>query len=356
MGGQSLADLAERYGLRLQGPPELAVHGVCTLSPGKPGHLGFLSNPKYRSQLSATAASAVVVSARDAAVCALPALVADDPYLAFARIAKLFDPAPPLRPGRHPTAFVATDAEVDEDAEIGAFAVVESCARVGRGALVGPHSVVSAGAVIGDGTRLEGRNWVGPRCEIGARGRLNAGSVIGARGFGLAPTPQGWEEVPQLGRVVIGDDVEVGANTCIDRGAIDDTVIGHGVKLDNLIQIAHNVRIGDHTAIAACSAIAGSTVIGRRCLIGGAVGIAGHLHIGDQVIILARAMVTHSLPEKGTYGSGLPVAPAREWRRQVAHIRRLDRFDQRLKAVESSQGITPPDPDASGDDTFRDTP
>jgi UDP-3-O-[3-hydroxymyristoyl] glucosamine N-acyltransferase len=350
MGETTLAELAAQHGLRLQGG-DLAIRGVCTLMPGQPGHLGFLANPKYRSQLAATAARAVVLSERDAAAATMPVLVAPDPYLAFARIARRFDPLPPLRPGRHPTAWVADAAEVSAEAEIGAFAVIESGARIGAGVYIGPHSTVGSGAVIGEGSRLEGRNWVGPRCEIGARARLNAGCVIGARGFGLAPTPQGWEEVPQLGRVILGDDVEVGANTCIDRGAIDDTVIDNGVKLDNLIQIAHNVRIGEHTAVAAGTGIAGSTVIGRRCLIGGAVGIAGHLNIGDEVVILARAMVTHSLPEKGVYGSGLPVAPAREWRRQVAHIRRLDRFDQRLRALAAAQGLTEPEQDATGTDT-----
>ena len=172
--------------------------------------------------------------------------------------------------------------------------------------------------------------------------------MIGARGFGLAPTPQGWEEVPQLGAVQIGDDVEVGANTCIDRGALEDTVIGDGVKLDNLIQIAHNVRIGAHTAVAANTGIAGSTRIGSRCLIGGAVGIAGHIEIADGVVVLARAMVTHSLTEKGVYGSGLPVDEARSWRRQVAHIRRLDRWEARLKRVERQMDL--PDEDAEGAD------
>jgi UDP-3-O-[3-hydroxymyristoyl] glucosamine N-acyltransferase len=351
MGEISLAELAAQHGLGLQGRGDVPIRGVCTLSPGRPGHLGFLANPKYRSQLASSAAAAVVLGERDAAASPLPALIAKDPYLAFARIARRFDPVPPPRPGRHPSAFVAEDATVAADAEVGAFAVIESGARVGSAAVIGAHSHVGAAASIGDGSRLEGRNWIGPRCVIGARARLNAGCVIGARGFGLAPTPQGWEEVPQLGRVIIGDDVEVGANTCIDRGAIEDTVIGNGVKLDNLIQIAHNVVIGEHTAIAAHTAIAGSTVIGRRCLIGGAVGIAGHLVIGDDVVILARAMVTHSLPEKGSYGSGLPIAPAREWRRQVAHIRRLDKYDQRLRALMSAQGIDDAGQDASGTDT-----
>ena len=343
-----LSALAEQFSLRMQGGSDPVIDGVCTLSPGRPGGLSFLANPKYRKALATTRASAVVVGERDAAAAAVPVLVAPDPYLAYARIARLFDPEPVGCPGVHASAVIAADAEIDPSVEIGPLVVVEARARIGAGARIGPHSVVGADAVIGAGTRLEGRNWIGPRCRIGARGRLNAGCVIGARGFGLAPTPQGWEEVPQLGAVVVGDDVEIGANTCIDRGALDDTVIGDGVKLDNLIQIAHNVTIGAHTAVAANTGIAGSTRIGARCLIGGAVGIAGHLEIADGVVVLARAMVTHSLTEKGVYGSGLPIDEARSWRRQVAHIRRLDRWEARLKRVERQMDL--PDDGAEGVD------
>lgn len=343
-----LSALAERFSLRRQGETDPLIEGVCTLTPGKPGGIGFLANPQYRKALAASAASAVVVSERDAEVAPMPVLVAADPYLAFARIAALFDPTPATVPGIHPSAVIGAGSSIDETAEIGPLVVVEPGAHIGAGAYVGAHSVVGRDAVIGAETRLEGRNWVGARSQVGARCRLNAGCVIGARGFGLAPTPQGWEEVPQLGRVVIGNDVEVGANTCIDRGAIDDTVISDGVKLDNLIQIAHNVHIGAHTAVAAKTGIAGSTRIGARCLIGGAVGIAGHLTIVDDVVVLARAMVTHSLMEKGAYGSGLPVADARSWRRQVAHIRRLDRWEARLKRVERQRDLPDDDGEPRG--------
>lgn len=339
MTGETLSALAARFDLQVQGDGEIRIVGVCTLTPGLPGHIGFLANPKYRSQLAATRAAAVVVSQRDAAAATQPVLIARDPYLAFARIARLFDHQAVVVPGCHPSAVVADDAEIDASAEIGPLVVIESGARIAAGVHVGAHSFVGARAVVGAESRLEGRNWIGPRCVIGARARLNPGCVIGGRGFGLAPTPTGWEEVPQLGRVVVGNDVEIGAHTCIDRGAIDDTVIGDGVKLDNLIQVAHNVRIGAHTAIAANTGIAGSTIIGERCLIGGAVGIAGHLTIGDDVVVLARAMVTHSLPEKGAYGSGLPVGPAREWRKQVARFRRLGGLEVRLRQLEAAQGL-----------------
>lgn len=307
--------------------------------PGHPGRLSFLANPKYRSALADTAASVVVVGGRDAETVRGTALVARDPYLAFARISALFDVQPACVPGIHPTAVVDATARVDPDAEIGPLVVIDAGATIGAGARIAAHSHVGLNVVIGEGTRLEGRNWIGPNCIVGARCRLNAGCVIGARGFGLAPTPDGWEEVPQLGRVVIGDDVEIGANACVDRGAIDDTVIESGAKLDDLVMVAHNCRIGARTAIAAQTGMAGSTTIGARCLIGGAVGISGHLTIGDDVVLLGRSMVTHSLPEKGTYGSGWPVVPAREWRKQVARMRRLDRTEAKIKRLEARLGL-----------------
>ncbi|WP_029891559.1 UDP-3-O-(3-hydroxymyristoyl)glucosamine N-acyltransferase [Polycyclovorans algicola] len=333
------AQLAHRFELTLRGDGQTEVTGVCTLTPGHPGRLSFLANPKYRSALADTAASVVVVGVRDAETVRGTALVARDPYLAFARISALFDVQPACVPGIHPTAVVDATARVDPDAEIGPLVVIDAGATIGAGARIAAHSHVGLNVVIGEGTRLEGRNWIGPNCIVGARCRLNAGCVIGARGFGLAPTPDGWEEVPQLGRVVIGDDVEIGANACVDRGAIDDTVIESGAKLDDLVMVAHNCRIGARTAIAAQTGMAGSTNIGARCLIGGAVGISGHLTIGDDVVLLGRSMVTHSLPEKGTYGSGWPVVPAREWRKQVARMRRLDRTEAKIKRLEARLGL-----------------
>lgn len=333
------AQLAHRFELTLRGDGQAEVTGVCTLTPGHPGRLSFLANPKYRSALADTAASVVVVGVRDAETVRGTALVARDPYLAFARISALFDVQPACVPGIHPTAVVDATARVDPDAEIGPLVVIDAGATIGAGARIAAHSHVGLNVVIGEGTRLEGRNWIGPNCIVGARCRLNAGCVIGARGFGLAPTPDGWEEVPQLGRVVIGDDVEIGANACVDRGAIDDTVIESGAKLDDLVMVAHNCRIGARTAIAAQTGMAGSTNIGARCLIGGAVGISGHLTIGDDVVLLGRSMVTHSLPEKGTYGSGWPVVPAREWRKQVARMRRLDRTEAKIKRLEARLGL-----------------
>jgi UDP-3-O-[3-hydroxymyristoyl] glucosamine N-acyltransferase len=332
----TLADLAQRFGLELKGDGAIEVRGVCTLAPGEGGCIAFLANPKYRAQLGATRASVVILAPKDLAELKTAGLVARDPYLAFARIARLFDPAAEWRPGVHARAVIAPDARVDASAWIG------------------PGCVVEAGAVIGAATRLEANVWIGPRVRIGARCRINPGAVVGGRGFGLARGPSGWEEVPQLGGVIVGDEVEIGSNTCIDRGAIGDTLIGDGVKLDNLIQIAHNVTIGAQTAIAACVGIAGSTRIGARCMIGGACGITGHIEIVDDVVILARTMVTQSLTKKGVYGSGLPVQEAREWRRTVARVHRLQRYEARLRAVEKHLNITSKDEGDERDDGSQD--
>jgi UDP-3-O-[3-hydroxymyristoyl] glucosamine N-acyltransferase len=351
----TLAELAQRFGLELKGDGGISVGGVCTLQPGEPGCIAFLANPKYRSQLGDTLASAVILGRKDVPGLKAAGLVAADPYLAFARIAKLFDTARDFAAGVHPSATVAAGASIEASAHVGAQAVIETGAHIASGAFVGPGCVVGEGSVVGAGTRLEARVWIGPRVRIGERCRFNPGAVIGGRGFGLARGPAGWEEVPQLGGVVIGNDVEVGSNTCIDRGAIGDTVIEDGVKLDNLIQVAHNVRIGAQTAIAANVGIAGSTRIGRRCMIGGGAGFNGHIEIADDVIVLGYAMVTESLPKKGVYGSGLPVQGARDWRKSVARIHRLGHLDERLKAIEKHLKLEHRDdadePDNAGEDS-----
>ncbi len=335
----TLGDIAQRFGLPLSGDAATPVSGVCGLSPGKPGCLSFLSNPRLRGELRGTGAAVVIVAPRDAELLVTPGLVAADPYLAYARIAALFDPDREFVPGVHPAAVVAADVRLGEGVGIAPGAVIESGAQLGDAVYVGPGSVVGRDAVLGRGTRLAARVTIGPRVTIGERCQIQPGAVVGSRGFGNARGPNGWEEVPQLGSVIVGTDVDIGANTCIDRGAIDDTVIEDGVRLDNLIQIAHNCRIGAHTAIAACTGIAGSTTVGRRCMIGGAAGINGHIEIADDVVILGRAMVTNSIRQKGIYGSGLPLSEAREWRRTVGRIRRLDRFEQRLQQVEQQLRI-----------------
>ncbi len=335
----TLGELAQRFGLELVGDASALIGGVCTLSPGHEGQIGFLANPRYRSTLGQTRASAVIVGRKDATALSGNGLVARDPYYAFAQVARLFDASKDFAPGIHPTAVVAVDAQIGEGVHVGPLAVIEGGAIVGAHSHVGPACFIGAGATLGAACRLEARVHLNAGVTLGERVQIQPGAVIGSRGFGNVMGPKGWEEVPQLGSVVIGNDVEIGANTTIDRGAIDDTVIGNGVRLDNLIMIAHNCRIGDHTAIAAMTGIAGSTRVGSRCMIGGAVGINGHIEIGDDVIILGRAMVTQSLPDKGVYGSGLPIAPAKDWRKTVARVRRLGKLEDRVRAVEQHVGI-----------------
>lgn len=339
MSQHTLGDLAATFGLEVRGDPATQITGVCTLSPGKAGGLSFLSNPRYRSQLAATAAAAVVIGQKDAVDFIGNGLVARDPYLAYARIAQLFDDSRVFEPGIAATAVVAASAQISPGVFVGPNTVIGERARVAVGSFIGPGCVIGRDVSVGEASRLIAQVHVGDRVQLGRRCLVQPGAVIGSRGFGNAMGPKGWEEVPQLGSVLIGDDVEIGAGTCIDRGAIEDTVIANGVRLDNLIQVAHNCHIGEHTAIAACVGIAGSTRIGARCMIGGAVGISGHLVIGDDVVILGMAMVVKSLPRKGVYGSGVPVAEARDWRKQIARMRRLEHTESRLKALEQQLGI-----------------
>ncbi|MCI0749535.1 MAG: UDP-3-O-(3-hydroxymyristoyl)glucosamine N-acyltransferase [Nevskiales bacterium] len=335
----TLGDLAQRYALKLTGDPAVEIRGVCALEPGQAGKLSFLFNARRRSLLEATRAAAVVLSPGDAAGFRGNALIAPDPHLAFARIAALFDTADAFIPGVHPDAVIAPGIKIPASSHVAAQCVIEAGVEIGAHTFMGPGSVIRRGARIGDRSRLEARVYLGPGVQLGMRCRIQPGAVIGSRGFGLVRGAQGWEEVPQLGSVRIGDDVEVGANTTIDRGTLDDTVLENGVKLDNQIHIAHNVHIGAHTAVAACVGVAGSTRIGARCMIGGAAVLADHIEIGDDVVVQGYAMVTKSLKGPGQYGSGLPVQPAREWRRSIARLHRLERFVERLVVVERRLGI-----------------
>ncbi|MGH8504904.1 MAG: UDP-3-O-(3-hydroxymyristoyl)glucosamine N-acyltransferase [Stenotrophobium sp.] len=335
----TLGEIAQRFGCELRGSAETPIAGVCGLAPGKPGCITFLNNPKLRSQLAATLAAAVIVGPRDAPALAGNGLIAQDPYLAYARIAALFDRSRRFEPGVHASAVVAATAQIGADSCIGANAVIGEGAQIGAGSFIGPGCVIGDRARVGEQARLVANISIGHDVRIGKRCSCQPGAVIGSRGFGNALGPKGWEEVPQLGTVVIGDDVEVGANTTIDRGAIEDTIIEDNVRLDNLIQIAHNVQIGAHTAIAACTGIAGSTRVGARCMIGGAAVINGHIEIADDVVVMGYAMVTKSLRVKGVYGSGMPADHAREWRKQIARVRRLEHTEARLRKMEQHLGI-----------------
>ncbi len=319
----SLGELAVRFGLELAGDPEIRVSHVATLSQATPGSVSFLANPKYRRSLATTRAGAVVLSAADAVGSPVAALIAANPYLSYARIAEVLYPESAALPGVHPSAVISARARVAVSASVGPLAVIEDDAEIGERAVVGPGCVVQRGARVGADTRLVASVNLYPGVSLGARGLVHAGAVIGADGFGFAPDRGTWFKVPQVGSVRIGDDVEIGANTTIDRGAIGDTVVEHGAKLDNQIQVGHNVTIGAHTAIAACTGISGSTTIGQRCLIGGMVGFAGHLNIADDVMITGCSLVSASIRESGSYSSGMPAVPTRAWRRMVAHFRRF---------------------------------
>ncbi|MBH3386462.1 UDP-3-O-(3-hydroxymyristoyl)glucosamine N-acyltransferase [Pseudomonas juntendi] len=330
----TLGQLAEALGATLKGPEALQITGLATLQEAGPGQLTFLANPQYRKYLDNCQAGAVLLKAADAESFAGNALVVADPYLAYARISHLFDPKPKAVAGIHPSAVVAEDAQVDASASIGPFAVIESGARIGANVSIGAHCFIGARCVVGEG------GWLAPRVTlyhdvtIGKRVVIQSGAVIGGEGFGFANEKGIWRKIAQIGGVTIGDDVEIGVNTAVDRGALSDTRIGDGVKLDNQIQIAHNVQIGDHTAMAACVGISGSTRIGKHCMLAGGVGLVGHIDVCDNVFISGMTMVTRSITEPGSYSSGTAMQPLADWRKSAARIRHLDDMAKRLQQLE----------------------
>jgi UDP-3-O-[3-hydroxymyristoyl] glucosamine N-acyltransferase len=326
--------LARRLNAELRGDGHVAVRHVDTLLNADEGSLCFFADSKYAEQLAGTRAAAVILAEKYLPLCPVAALVTPNPYLAYAEAARLLHPQPEVTGGCHPSAVVDRSARVDASAWVGPTAVVEDGAEIGPRVFVGPGCIIGAGCRIGADSRLVARVTLCARTQVGERVLLHPGAVIGREGFGFAKEGDRWVRIPQLGRVVLEDDVEIGANTTVDRGALEDTVIATGAKLDNLIQIGHNCRVGQNTAMAACSGISGSTQIGRNCTIGGAVGMAGHLTIGDGVHFTGMAMVTRSFTEPGLYSSGIPAMPSAEWRRNVARFRRLDDLARRLKRLE----------------------
>lgn len=330
----TLGQLAETLGATLQGAESVAITGLATLQEAGPGELSFLANPQYRKYLDGCSAAAVLLKAADAEGFQGNALIVPDPYLAYARLSHLFDPKPKAVAGVHPSAVVADDALVDATASIGPFVVIEQGARIGPAVTIGAHCVIGARCVIGEG------GWLAPRVTlyhdvtIGKRVVIQSGAVLGGEGFGFANEKGVWRKIAQIGGVRLGDDVEVGVNTAIDRGALSDTVIGDGVKLDNQIQIAHNVQVGDHTAMAACVGISGSTRIGKHCTIAGGVGMVGHIDVCDNVFVSGMTMVTRSITEPGGYSSGTAMQPLADWRKSAARIRQLDDMSKRLVQLE----------------------
>ena len=330
----TLAELAQQFQARLRGDGATLIRNVASLETAGPADIAFVSNPAYRKFLGTTHAAALILSESDAADYPGNALISSNPHLCFARIATLLNPPPAFPAGLHPSAVIDSTARIAASAWVGPQTVIEAEAVIEDHVFIGPGCVVGQAARIGAGTRLVSRVTMAHACVIGRRCWVHPGAVIGSDGFGYAKDGERWEKVPQLGRVVIGDDVEIGANTTIDRGALGDTVIADGVKLDNLVQIAHNVQIGEHSALAGCVGVAGSAVIGKRCAIGGQVGIAGHLTIADDVQVLGTSLVSTSLTHAGVYSSSLPAEPAEQWRRNVARLRHLDELTKRIKELE----------------------
>ncbi len=330
----TLAELAAHLGAELSGPGDRLIGGVASLVAAGPRDISFFSNRLYREQLAHTQAGAVLTHPAYREDCPTAALLLGNPYLGYAKVAALFAPAYPPPAGIHPSAWVSPEARVDPGASIGPQAVVEASAEIGPGVIVGAAGVVGRACRLGAGCYLHPRVTLYPGVILGERVIIHSGAVIGADGFGLANDQGIWIKVPQLGGVRIGDDVEIGANTTVDRGALEDTVLEEGVKLDNLIQIAHNVRVGAHTAIAACVGIAGSTRVGRHCSIGGGVGIVGHIEIVDHVHITGGSVVLQSISEPGVYSSGSPLQANRKWHRNFARMKQLEDLARRLQCLE----------------------
>lgn len=326
-----LDEIVARFGGDLVGAGDVVVSRVATLDQAGPGDLAFLSNPKYRSQLATTRASAVILAEKPTDLAA--AIITSQPYLYYARVAQWMNPPPPLVPGIHPSALV--EGIVDPSASIGPNVWIAQGARIGAGVILGANCSIGPGAEIGAESRLVANVVVYADCRLGARCLVHAGAVIGADGFGFARETTGvWVKIPQIGRVIVGDDVEIGAGTTIDRGALGDTVIGNGVKLDNQIQVGHNVKIGDHTAIAGCVGIAGSATLGARCTVGGGAIILGHLTIADEANVSAGTLVGKSIAKPGTYSGTVPFLPHADWLKNFSHLRHLDAMADKIRTLE----------------------
>ncbi|EKE69212.1 UDP-3-O-(3-hydroxymyristoyl)glucosamine N-acyltransferase [Gallaecimonas xiamenensis] len=330
----SLAKLAELVGAEVVGDGELIISRVATLESATVGQIAFLANSKYRKHLDATKASAVILAEADLPFCKGAALVMKNPYLGFAKIAQLLDTTPAPADSLHPTAIIAPDAVLGEGVAIGPYSVIESGVVLEAGVKIGPHCFIGKGSRIGQGSTLWSNVAIYHGVSLGSHCKVHANAVIGSDGFGYANDRGKWEAIPQTGGVRIGNRVDIGAGTTIDRGALEDTVIEDNVIIDNQVQIAHNVVIGTGTAVAGTTVFAGSVTVGKYCIIGGACAIAGHLSIADGTTITGMSMVTKAITEPGVYSSGTPATPNREWRKSAARFRQLDEMHKRLKSLE----------------------
>ncbi len=340
----TLAEIAEKLDAKLVVSQDLDVsevsqckiNSLATLTNASAGQIAFLANSKYQQQLSLTKASAVIVAPDAVDACQVSALVMDNPYMGYAILANLLDSTPKVACGIHKSAVVADDVSLGENVSVGANAVIESGVQLADNVSIGAGCFIGHGVKIGESTSLWANVTIYHQVEIGHHCLIQANTVIGSDGFGYAPVPgqYKWHKIPQLGSVIIGNHVEIGASTTIDRGALDNTEIRDGVILDNQIQIAHNVIVGENTAMAACSVIAGSTVMGKNCTIAGLVGVNGHINIADNCIFTGMAMVTKDITQAGVYSSGMPAAPNKEWNKSNARVKRLDSLTKRVKELE----------------------
>jgi UDP-3-O-[3-hydroxymyristoyl] glucosamine N-acyltransferase len=333
----TLFELADITGAGLSGPGDVIIEKVADITSGDSGSIVFVSSAKYTKHLKTTRASAVIVNENMVDSCDKPALVTDSPRVVFSKIALLLNPLPEVEAWVSPHAVIADDAVVDSSARIEACVVIQSGAAIGPGVWISPGCVIEKHARIGSHSRLYANVTIGEGCIIGDNNILHSGVVIGADGFGFVWDKDAYIKVPQLGNVVIGDNVEIGANTSIDRGAIGDTIIDNGVKIDNQIQLGHNDHVGEHTTISGHTGVAGSVKIGKNCVIGGGVGISDNLEIADNVILTGRSNVANSIKEPGIYSSALTIVEARKWRRIAGRIKQLDDLAKRIKALESKK-------------------
>ena len=333
----TLGELARRFGLTCSGNADRRITGLATLANAGPQDLAFLANRKYLPQLSRTGAAAVILHPDLADQCPIDCLLSESPYVAFARVTHLFDRAPAPAPGVNQSAVISPDAAVHPEASVGPHAVVEAGAELGPGVVIGAGVYIGHDSRLGAGTRVYPNAVIYHDVHIGEGCVIHSQAVLGADGFGFAPGEEGWEKICQLGGVRIGDGVEIGACTTVDRGALDHTVIEDGAIIDNLVQIAHNCRIGKNTAIAGCTGLAGSTIIGANCTLAGGVGVVGHVEICDNVHVTGMTMVTKSITEPGSYSSGTPMTPTREWKRSAVRFSQLDSMHQRLAALEKQR-------------------
>ena len=330
----TLGDIAKHINADLHGDPDCVIDDISTLSNAKPGSITFLANRRYTSQLTNTRASAVILRSQDIEANPVFSLVVEDPYFGFACVANIFYPREKPEPGVHPTSEICKNAFIDPTANIGAHTVIGENSHIAANVEIAPGCVIAEDVRIDADSKLYANVVVLKGVQIGERVIIHPGVVIGSDGFGFAKNNDEWLKIPQIGSVQIGNDVEIGANSSIDRGALENTIIEDGVKIDNQVQIGHNVQIGAHSAIAGCTGIAGSTRIGKRCMIGGAVGISGHIEIADDVIITAMSGVANSIKEPGVYSSGFPAMDARSWRRNVVSMKHLYSLNTRLNKLE----------------------